>query len=142
MTAIQLRRLAALSLCSVCAFFSSIPRAETPAATGDLWQIVSKMSMGGFSMPARKQQVCAAKVWTQPPAGDEERGCTTSDFEFNEELKSATWNSVCKDGMSGHGEIAFAGTDDYTGTIQYTSKDGDVVINLEGHRIGECDKPR
>ena len=142
MTAIHVRRLAALSLCSACAFLTSAPRAETPAATGDLWQLTSKMSMGGFSMPARQQQVCAAKVWTQPPAGDAERGCTTSDFAFNEAERTATWNSVCRDGMSGRGEIKFEGTDDYAGAIYYTSKDGDVVINLEGHRIGECDNPR
>ena len=93
-------------------------------------------------MPARTTKVCAAKVWTQPPAGDEERGCTTSEFEFNEVDRTATWNSVCKDGMSGHGEITFTATDAYTGAIRYNSKDGDVVINLEGQRIGECDKPR
>ncbi len=120
-------------------------QADTPAATGDLWEVVSQVSMQGLpiKMPAQTMKVCAAKQWTQPPGGDNaDRGCTSSDMTIDEELNTVTWTSVCKDGMTGRGEIHRNGDDAYAGEIRYASQDGEVVIALNGHRIGECDNPR
>lgn len=145
MTASYVRRLVAVSLCTACALFVSVPRADTPAAAGDLWEIVSQMSMEGFSMamPAQKVRVCAAKGSTAPPgANNEERGCTGSDYVFNEDENTVTWTSICADGMSGQGEITYAGEDAYSGAIHYTSDDGNILIKIEGRRIGDCDNPR
>lgn len=148
MSASFVRRLAAVSLFLSVALPSPVsgPRADdTPAAAGDLWEIVSQMSMEGFpmSMPAQKLHVCAAKNSTEPPgANNEERGCTGSDYVHNEEENSVTWTSVCPDGMSGQGEITFDGDDAYSGEIHYSSDDGNIIIHLSGHRIGDCDNPR
>jgi hypothetical protein len=43
--------------------------------------------------------------------------------------------------MTGQGEITYEGTDAYTGTIKYTSSEGNMTINLTGKKIGTCDNP-
>lgn len=145
MTASHVRRVLAVSLCTACALYVSVLQADSPPATGDLWQVVSQMSMEGMpiKMPAQRLQVCAAKVWNRPPGADNsERGCTSSDMAVDEDTGTVTWTSVCADGMAGHGVITLNGDDAYTGTLRYTSDEGDVIINLEGHKIGECDHPQ
>lgn len=139
----RVRRRVVVLVCTVSAFISSLPRADTPPETGDLWQVVTQMSMEGMpmKMPARRIQVCAARDWTRPPGGDDaDRGCTSSDVVVEDQ--TMTWTSTCSDGMTGHGEITRDGDNAYAGTIVYASEDGDVTINIEGKKIGECDHPQ
>jgi hypothetical protein len=53
-----------------------------------------------------------------------------------------TWSSVCADGSTGVGRIVRSGDDAYEGEIRYTSDNGNVLIRLQGHRVGDCDNPR
>ena len=118
--------------------------ADTPAATGNLWEVTSQMSMAGMpmGMPAQKLKVCSAKEWTQPPAGGQDQGCTTSDFV--RDGNRVTWKTVCEEpmAMTGTGEIIFDGDDAYSGEIRYASEEGDMVMKLNGHRVGDCDHPQ
>jgi hypothetical protein len=108
-------------------------------AAGDLWQVTSKMSMAGMpmAMPAQVSKVCAATTWTQPPGGM--RGaCTRTDFHVDG--STATWTETCENPpMTGHGEITRQGGDAYTGSIRFTSPQGDMTITLDGRRIGACE---
>jgi hypothetical protein len=144
MKSVSVRRYLAVSLLlCVLPLFVSGPRAQAPAPMGDLWEVVSQMSMEGMPvvMPPRKVTVCAAKEWTRPPGGEnEERGCETSNFARDGD--KVTWTSVCEDGMSGQGEITRQGDDAYTGEIRYTMPEGSVVISLSGTRVDECDNPQ
>jgi hypothetical protein len=146
MTTSYVRRLLAVSSCTVFTLFASGPQADESAAPGKLWEVVSRMSMEGmnFAMPAQKSKVCAPLVWTQPPGGDnEERGCTSSDMTRDPDNQNVvTWISVCEDGMTGTGRIVLEGDDAYNGELHYTSNDGNILIKLEGHVVGECDHPR
>jgi hypothetical protein len=146
--AIFLRRLLAVTLLvATLPIFVSGLRAQAPEPPkGDLWETVSQMTVEGmpFAMPPRTMKICAAKEWTQPPADENaERGCVTSEFarDPNNENR-VTWTSVCEDGMTGQGEITREGDDAYFGELRYASPDGNVVINLSGTRIGECDNPQ
>ncbi len=111
------------------------------AAAGDLWQVTSNMSMVGMpaGMPAQLSKVCAATTWTQPPGGL--RGnCTRSDFRL--EGQKATWTEKCTNPpMTGHGAITRQGTDAFTGSITFESPQGNMTINLDGQRVGDCDNP-
>ncbi len=125
-----------------------LPATEpAPAAAadqaGDLWEVTSKMSMEGMPMdlPAQKTKVCTPKVWTQAPAMDPRHKCTTSDFVRTPD--KASWKVSC-DGppaMTGEGEVAFQGTDAYTGSVKFTSEDGNMTVKLNGRRTGGCDNP-
>jgi hypothetical protein len=44
--------------------------------------------------------------------------------------------------MNGTGELVREGTDAYTGTIKFTSPQGNMTINLKGKKVGDCDNPQ
>jgi len=119
------------------------PRADTPGAAGDLWQVTSKMSMEGMpmEMPAHSMKICAAKVWTKPPAGDNpQQKCVRTDYVITG--NKVTWTENCESpSMTGTGEITREGDDAYTGSIKYVSEQGNMTIKLTGHKIGGCDHP-
>ena len=111
-------------------------------AQGDLWEVTSQMEMEGMPMkpPARTVKVCSAKEWKEPPgAADERRKCKNSDFKTDG--PKATWKVTCE-GMKGEGEITRKGADDFSGTIKFSSADGAMKIQLDGHRVGDCDAPK
>jgi hypothetical protein len=112
-------------------------RAQAP---GDLWQVTTKMSMPGMSMPGQSSQVCAAKQWTKPPGGERE-GCTTSGFAMRG--NTATWDVMCtgQQTMTGHGEIMRDGNG-FKGTIKFSAEGFAMTIELEGQRTGDCSNPQ
>jgi len=92
-----------------------------------------------MEMPAQMAQVCAAKIWTHPPGGDEHR-CKRSDFKMVG--TTASWTERCENpAMTGHGEVTRQSADAYTGSIKFESAQGNMTIKLDGHRVGGCDNP-
>jgi len=115
---------------------------DASAVEGNLWETTSQISMEGMpmQMPVQRLTRCIAKDWSEPPgSGQPGNECTTSDFMHEDNV--ITWTSVCADGGTGQGKITFV-NDTYTGAINYTSSEGNVVINLTGKIIGECDNPK
>ena len=118
--------------------------AQTPAPAGDLWETTSQISMEGMPMQMPQQTVknCTPHDWTKPPNHSNRSGeCVTSDFK--KDGNKTTWTTVCKGhhAMTGKGEIIRNGNDDYTGTIHFTSAQGNMLVKMTGHRIGTCDNP-
>jgi len=121
---------------------SPVLMSDSTAASGNLWETTSQISMEGMpmQMPVQRLTRCIAKEWSEPPgSGQPGEECTTSDFRHDD--NTVTWNSECSNGMTGQGAITFEG-DTYTGTVNYASDEGDVVIKLTGKIIGECDNPK
>ena len=112
-------------------------------APGVLWETTSQMAMAGMptQMAPQTQKVCSAKTWTKPPPGGD-KSCVTSDYKMVG--SKATWKMQCSGQMpmQGTGEIVFAGTDAYTGTIQATAQGMNMTIKLAGKKVGTCDKPQ
>lgn len=115
--------------------------ADTPQASGDLWEVTSKMSMEGapVELPGQTRQVCAPKEWKEPPAPSSERQqCKVSDFALAG--GKATWKVSCSDPeMTGQGEITRDGTEAFAGAIKMTGAQGSMTIKLKGKRLGDCD---
>jgi hypothetical protein len=140
-------RVAVYSLLILAASPFSMVFAQSDSTTpiGALWEVTSQMSMEGMpmQMPARTMKVCSAVNMAEPPgSGDDGRGCINSDYQRNED--TVTWTSTCAGppAMTGQGEIVYTGEDAYSGGIKYNSDNGAMVLSLNGHRIGDCDKPR
>jgi len=124
-----------LALASVC-------HPVAAASAGDLWQVTSTMSMQGMpsAMPARAASVCTAKTWSQPPGGVNS-SCTRSDFRVDG--AKTTWTEKCTNPpMTGHGEITRQGDDAFSGAINFEAPQGNMTINLDGVRLGDCDSPQ
>jgi hypothetical protein len=110
--------------------------------TGELWEVTSQMSMPGMPMalPPQKSQVCAPKEWKEPPAAaDAHRKCVNSDFKLAG--SKATWKVHCEGppAMDGDAEITRNGDTAYAGTIKFTSTEANMLLKLDGKRIGTCD---
>lgn len=127
--------LAALAGFAVCAAGPTFA-----AATGDLWEVTSQMTMegmpAGMGMPSQTRQVCTAKEWTKPPVSQDDRKCEFTDFQRT--ATKATWKMKCE-GMSGEGEIARTSPDAYKGWMKMMAPQGTMTINLSGRRLGDCD---
>ena len=39
-------------------------------------------------------------------------------------------------------KVTYEGTDSYTDLLKYASERGAMIINITGHKIGDCDNPR
>jgi uncharacterized protein DUF3617 len=114
---------------------------DAQSAKGDLWQTTSQMSMEGMpmAMPAQTVKVCSAKEWKQPPGG--QKNCTSSNMKSVG--NKVTWDVKCTGPtMTGLGEINREGPDAYSGTIKFTTDQGNMTVKLTGKKIGDCDNPQ
>lgn len=116
--------------------------AEPPGA---LWETTTQMEMEGMpiKMPPQTLKLCVAKDTQEPPgSANDERGCANSDMQ--RVGNKVTWTSTCAGPppMTGTGEVTYEGTDSYTGLLKYASERGAMIINIKGHKIGDCDNPR
>jgi Protein of unknown function (DUF3617) len=111
---------------------------------GDLWETTSQMSMEGapIKLPANTVKVCSFKEWKEPPgAADKQRNCKTSNMKTVG--NKVTWDTACTGPtMTGTGELVREGTDAYTGTLKFSSAQGNMTIALKGKKVGECDNPQ
>jgi Protein of unknown function (DUF3617) len=115
------------------------------ADEGELWETTSQMSMEGMpmQMPVTRQNVCAARDRQQPPgASNAQPNCQNSNQQTGD--GTFTWTVQCTNpDMSGVGEVRYSGNDSYTGTIRFTSADGNMTINLTGTNTGTaCANPQ
>ena len=117
--------------------------ATAETAVGDLWQMTSQMSVEGmdFKMAPTTSETCAPRTWTQPPGTRQEEDCQNSDFRMED--NKATWKITCTDEAhtTGEGEIIRDGDDAFTGTIKFTSDEGNMNLAISGVRSGDCDNP-
>lgn len=91
-------------------------------------------------MPVSRLKVCAAKDRTEPPMSTREN-CTNS--QYHVDGSKVTWETVCTNpDMTGTGEMTFEGSGSYSGTIKFTSEQGNMTIRLTGKKVGECNNPR
>ena len=117
----------------------SIPGAVQAAATGDLWESTTQMTMAGMppgmGIPPQTQRLCTAKEWTRPPVQND-KNCEFSNFQTTG--TKATWTMKCE-GMSGEGEITRTSPEAYKGWMKLSMPQGEMTMNLSGRRVGDCD---
>ena len=111
---------------------------------GDLWETTSQMSMEGapIKLPSNTVKMCSFKDWKEPPgAADKQRNCKVSNMKTVG--NKVTWDTQCTGPtMTGTGEIIRDSADSYTGSIKFTSAQGNMTIKLTGKKIGGCDNPQ
>ena len=115
--------------------------AAAQAPRGELWETTSQMSMEGMpmKMPSRTAKVCSPTEWREPPSG--QKNCKSSNMKV--EGNKVTWDVECTDPtMKGTGEILREDSDNYSGTIKFTSERGNMTIKVTGKKVGPCDNPQ
>jgi hypothetical protein len=113
----------------------------TVAATGEYWQVKQQVSMDGMAMPAMDNRVCIptdAPDETLVPAGDD--SCRTTGFQTRGNKTTYRFECTGEEPMSGQGEFERLGPDAYRGRTTMTSKDGEMIMEFEGRKVGgACD---
>jgi hypothetical protein len=111
------------------------------------WEVTMNMNIAGmpFSMPAVTHTQCITKKdlednkKTLPSAGKNE-DCEVKNYKING--NTVSWETVCKDGTKGSGEITYKG-DSYSGTMKMETIDkkgqkSKIDYKIKGVRKGDC----
>jgi hypothetical protein len=130
-----------IAVCSAlaCAAASNV----APAQTGELWEMTAQMSMAGMPagmIPAQTSQVCQSEKFDRPPQQEEKSKCTISNLR--QAPNRVTYDIKCE------GNPPTTGSADYTfeanrtrvkGTMKIVSRDGEMVMQMSGRKVGACD---
>jgi hypothetical protein len=118
------------------------------SATGEYWEVTSKMEMQGmpFAMPATTRKVCVAKGEERDPRKSApNKDCEMSDVKFTGDKTS--WKVRCNhngDITEGTGEFTY-GSDNYQGAMHMKStshgRTMDMNMALSGKRVGGSCEP-
>jgi hypothetical protein len=109
------------------------------AQTGDLWEISSQMNIPGMpaGMGAQTQRVCQGDDPERAAAQSKDRqNCKIKDKK--QTATRLTVTMVCKDGTMTIDQQYNAAHTEFKGTMKMASKDGDMVINTTGRKVGAC----
>jgi hypothetical protein len=109
------------------------------AQTGDLWEISSQMNIPGMpaGMGAQTQRVCQGDDPERAAAQSKDRqNCKIKDKK--QTATRLTVTMVCKDGTMTIDQQYNAAHTEFKGTMKMASKDGDMVINTAGRKVGAC----
>lgn len=110
------------------------------AQTDDLWEIKSQMNIPGMpaGMGAQTSRVCQGDDPERAKAADKDK----EQCKVTAKKNTATSTHVvmvCKSGTMTVDQTYNAARTEFKGTMKMTSKDGDMVINTTGRKIGACD---
>jgi hypothetical protein len=110
------------------------------AQTGEMWEIKSQMNIPGMpaGMGAQTSRVCQGDDPERARAAQKDK----EQCKVTEKKNTATRTQitmVCKSGTMTVDQTYNAARTEFKGTTKMTSKDGDVVINSSGRKVGACD---
>jgi hypothetical protein len=121
----------------------AIVSGTTLAQTGELWEMTSQMSMPGMPagmIPAQTSQVCQSEKFDKPPQQEEKSKCTISNLR--QSPNRVTYDIKCEGNppTTGSADYAFeANRTRVKGTMKIVSKDGEMVMQMSGRKVGACD---
>jgi hypothetical protein len=128
---------------AIAAFGLLLPLTGLAADDGELWEVTTQMNIPGMpagmaGMGGGAQRVCTGK----DPKEDATRRpdmqkCKVVDLKQTATRMTLTMS--CPDGQAVIDQTYNAARTEYKGTMTMKSKDGDMVINTAGRKVGTCD---
>lgn len=134
-------RFAALAAALVSA--ALLPFAAPAADDGELWEITTQMNIPGMpagmaGMGGGPQRVCTGK----DPKEDATRRPDMQKCKVTDMKQTATRLTLtmqCPEGTATIDQTYNAARTEYKGTMTMKSRDGDMVMNTAGRKVGACD---
>ena len=111
--------------------------------TGELWEMTSQMSMPGMPagmVPAQTTQVCQSEKFDRPPQQEEKSNCSISNLR--QTPNRVTYDIKCEGNppTTGSADYQFeANRTRVKGTMKIASKEGEMVMQMSGRKVGACD---
>ncbi|MBN2401894.1 MAG: DUF3617 family protein [Spirochaetes bacterium] len=128
-------------------FFMAVLFAASIKMREGKWEVTMTMNIPGMpmAMPPVTHTQCITKKdlednkKTLPSAGKSE-DCEIKNYRVKD--NTVTWETVCKDGTRGSGQIIYKG-DSYTGTMKLETVDrkgqkSTINYKIKGQRKGDC----
>lgn len=120
-----------------------LPFAATAADDGELWEVTTQMNVPGMpagmaGMMGGPQRVCSGK----DPKEDATRRPDTQKCKVTDMKQTATRLTIsmtCPEGTAVIDQTYNAARTEYKGTMTMKSRDGDMVMNTSGRKVGTCD---
>ena len=114
---------------------------SVPDMEEGLWEITTKMSMPGMSMPPVTNTQCLTKKDFVPESSQPNQECSVTDIMATG--NTVTWKMRCKSQdseMKGTGTMTYSGNS-FKGTFKMTvtgEENMDMISHMSGRRIGDC----
>ncbi|HEX5477883.1 MAG TPA: DUF3617 family protein, partial [Burkholderiales bacterium] len=117
------------------------PQRSFAAQDGELWEVTSQMNVPGMpagAMGSRTAKVCRGS----DPRQDAARQSDTKDCKVEKLEQNATHLTMtlsCPQGRMTVDQTYNAARTSYKGTMRMASKEGEMVMNTAGRKVGSCD---
>jgi hypothetical protein len=122
----------------VAAVLVSLASAALAADNGDLWEVTTQMNMAGMpGMGAQTRQVCTEKGDAKKAMTREDSKCKVTDFKDSGNRIQMTVQ--CPEGTGVMDTTFNSSRTEYKGTMNMTSKQGNMTMNMQGRKVGACD---
>jgi hypothetical protein len=119
-------------------------QSSSPMREG-LWEVAMKINLPGMEgAPPMKQTQCVTAAMLKDPASAMPSGpggdCKISDYKLANNI--ATYKLTCTQpaAINAVGELKYAGTDTYTGTLTFDMGGQNMILSLDAKRTGDCPK--
>jgi hypothetical protein len=133
--------LVAATVVALAAAVFGMPQRSFAAQDGELWEVTTQMNVPG--MPAGAMGSSTAKFCRGgDPRQDAARQPDTKDCKVEKLEQSATHLTMtlsCPQGRMTLDQTYNAARTSYKGTMRMTSKEGEMVMNTAGRKVGTCD---
>jgi hypothetical protein len=132
-------------LIAASAFACALPSARA-ANDGQMWEMTVQMNMAGVPagmMQPRTQQVCQAKDFRSAHQGNDKSRCAISNLK--DTPSRVTYDIRCEGSppTTGKAEFNFQnGRQKVDGTMQLSTKDGDMTMKMSGRNLGTACDPQ
>jgi len=114
-------------------------QSSSPMREG-MWEINSKLKVPGMAeaVPMKSQQCVTAAMIKDPQSAIPKMGndCKLSNYKLEAAVATYTLTCTAPFPMTATGEIKYAGTDAYTGTLTMVGQD--MSLSYDAKRIGDC----
>ena len=109
------------------------------AGTDELWEVSTQMNMAGMppGMGAQTQQVCQQKTAEKKPVIPARENCKVTDYK--EAGNRVTIHVSCPEGTSVIEHTFNAARTEYKGTMKMKTRDGEMMMTMNGRKVGTCD---
>jgi uncharacterized protein DUF3617 len=124
--------------------WSVLAQSSSPMREGN-WEVSTKINIPGMEgAPAFKQTQCITAAMLKDPSTAVPTGagndCKITDYKLANNV--ATYKLACTQPapINGTGELRYAGSDAYTGTLTIDMGGQNLVLAIDAKRLGECTK--
>ena len=136
-------RIASILLLVLALSWSVMAQSSSPMREG-MWEVNSTLNIPGMGdAPPMKHQQCITAAQIKDPEAalpKMDNNCKISNSKLNGSTATYTLTCTQPTEVTGTGEIKYAGSDSYTGTLKLDSGGASFTLNYEAHRVGDCPK--